>query len=263
MTVLVIQSPTGVSALKRAEARAPRNWCRQILLTSFLFAFRAQGQEDTNEIPQIRPLHAELMPTYWEQHGGLIIALSVVVVLAVSLLIWLATRPRPAVVIPPEILAREALRTLPANLKEGAKLSRVSQILREYLREAFKMPKGELTTTEFCLVLSDHPGVGPKLAGDLTEFLRDSDRRKFSLEAGTPRSAGWQPALDVQTTRIVESQKTTLLTTFDESRSQTGAPVSVNAVTVALSLIEKSEARRAEQRAIQTAGSASAQTKPS
>lgn len=164
-----------------------------------------RAQEDTNEIPQIRPLHAELPPTYWEQHCGLIITLSAVVVLAVGLLIWWSTRPRPVIVTPPEILARKALQALPPDLTEGVLLSQVSQILRLYLREAFNLPKRELTTTEFCRILYNRQ-IGSELARALAEFFRDSDRRKFSLE--------------------------------------TGVPISVNAVTVALSLIEKSEARR-------------------
>jgi len=182
------------------------------------FVLVTQAQEDTNEIPHLRPLHAEVPPTFWEQHGLLLVVLGAVLVFAVGLAIWLLTRPQPPVVVPPEVQARDALTTLPAHLGEGAKLSRISQILREYVRRAFELPAGELTTTEFCQLLSAQPQVGPELAGVLTEFLRDNDRRKFS--------------------------------------SASGPAASVNAVTVALSLIEKAEARRTSQRAA-AAGSAS------
>ena len=181
---------------------------RIILLTvSFgALVIRALAQDDTNEIPQIRPPHAELPPTIWEQHSAGISVVALLLLALLGLAVWWWTRPRPPVVIPPEVLAREALAALPVAASEGERLSQVSRILRHYIQQAFELPRAELNTTEFCRVVAEHAGIGPKLAGALAAFLRDSDRRKFSPEP---------------------------------------APASnVNAVTQALALIEQGEARR-------------------
>ena len=168
------------------------------------------AQEDTNEIPQIRPPHAQLTPTFWELHGTMIILAAVLMVILVGVVVWLLTRPKPPVVIPPAVQARTALAALPASLSESDRLSRVSQILRDYVQGAFELPQVELNTTEFCLQVANHPAIGPELAGALAEFLKHSDRRKFSREP-SPAST-------------------------------------VNAVTQALKLIEQGEARRASLR---------------
>ena len=184
---------------------------------SFLLAMRTQAQDDTNEIPQIRPPHAELPPTIWEQHSEAIIVVAVLLMALVGLVVWLWMRPRPVVVIPPDVLAREALAALPITVSEGERLSQVSRILRHYIQQAFELPKAELNTTEFCRVVAEQADIGPELAGALAAFLRDCDRRKFSPEPA--------PASDV------------------------------NVVTQALALIEQGEARRERLRALAAAAS--------
>ena len=171
-----------------------------------LLAIRSMAQDDTNEIPKIRPPHAELPPTFWEQHSAGISVVAVVLLVLMGLVIWLLTRPRPPVVIPPELVAREALAALPVTTSEGERLSQVSRILRHYVQQAFGLSRAELNTTEFCRVVAEHADIGPELAGTLAAFMRESDRRKFSPEP---------------------------------------APADkVNAVTQALALIEQAEARR-------------------
>jgi len=178
---------------------------------SFVVAIGARAQDDTNEIPQIRPPHAELPPTIWEQHSAGISVGGILLLALLGLAVWLWTRPRPPVVIPPEVLAREALAALPVTASEGERLSQVSRILRHYIQQAFYLPPVELNTTEFCRVVAEHPNIGPDLAGALAAFLRESDRRKFSPG---PAPAG-----------------------------------KVNTVTQALALIEQGEARREYLRA--------------
>ena len=171
-----------------------------------LLAVRVQAQDDTNEIPQIRPPHAELPPTLWEQRSMSISLGGILLLVLVGLVIWWWTRPRPPVVIPPAVQAREALAALPVTVSEGERLSQVSRILRHYVQQAFGLSRAELNTTEFCRVVAEHADIGPELAGTLAAFMRESDRRKFSPEP---------------------------------------APADkVNAVTQALALIEQAEARR-------------------
>ena len=184
---------------------------------SFLLAMRTQAQDDTNEIPQIRPPHAELPPTFWEQHSAGISVIGVLLLALLGLAVWWLTRPRPPVVIPPQVLAREALAALPVTSSEGERLSQVSRIVRHYIQQAFELPRAELNTTEFCRVVAEHADIGPELARALAEFMRDSDRRKFSAEPPTPAA--------------------------------------VNVVTQALALIEQGEARREHLRALAAAAS--------
>jgi hypothetical protein len=202
----------------RLQRSRVTGWLIEIILLPVAFgmlAVRARAQDDTNEIPQIRPPHAELPPTIWEQHGGGISLVVVLVLVLLGLAVWLWTRPRPAVVIPPEVQAREALAALPVAASEGERLSQISRILRHYIQQAFELPRAELNTTEFCRLVADHAGIGPELAGALAAFLQDSDRRKFSAESTEPAA--------------------------------------VNAVTQALALIEQGEARRERLRALAAA----------
>jgi hypothetical protein len=183
------------------------------VISGLLFSARAQ---EANEIPQLHPFHAELPPTFWEQHGGLVLVTGLVLAALAGVLVWWWLRPRPPVVVPPEVEAREALAALPAAAA-GATLSRVSRILREYLRRAFLLPPDECTTPEFCRLLLNHPEVGPELAGALADFFRDNDLQKFSPAGSTPPPA--------------------------------------QAAARALALIEQCETRRASPRAAQTAAS--------
>jgi hypothetical protein len=199
-----------------------RNTAMVIVTTNFLLSVRAQAQGGADEIPKLHPFHAEIPPTFWEQHGMMVLVTGLVLTILAGVLLWLLLRPRPPVVVPPEVQAREALAALPATGGDGAALSRVSQILRRYFRQAFGLPPVELTTTEFCRVLSDNPRIGPELAGALAEFLRDNDRRKFS-PGGTPAATTW------------------------------GAQSAAEAVARARALIEQGEARRAGLRAAQAA----------
>ena len=77
----------------------------------------------------------------------------------------------------------EPLRRQPEG---GAVLSRVSQTLRLYLTAAFGLPPEELTSTEFCRLLRENPGVGPELSAGIGEFLRRCDERKFAPLAPQP-----------------------------------------------------------------------------
>jgi hypothetical protein len=177
----------------------------------FQLPVRAQAPGDTNEIPQLRPIRAEIPPGFWTQHGTTVLIIGVMLAALAGLIVWWLTRPRAAVVVPPEAEARAALADLPVTAGEGERLSRVSQILRHYVQRAFELPPLELTTAEFCRALAGHPHIGPELAGALGGFLRDTDRRKFAPAGTTPP----QP----------------------------------EAVVAALALIDQCEARRAAQRA--------------
>jgi hypothetical protein len=128
----------------------------------------------------LRPPHAEIPPTFWEQYGLWVILCGVLVLGLVCVAAWFLTRPKPPVIVPPEVQARQALEPLRQQPEDGALLSRLSQILRRYVIAAFDLPPGELTTTEFCRAIAGHDPVGPDLSATLSEFFRQCDQRKFA-----------------------------------------------------------------------------------
>ena len=157
------------------------------------FPLRAAAPISPDDIPPLRPPHAELAPTFWEHYGVWVVILGVLLLALVCGVAWLLTRPKPPVVVPPEVQARQALEPLRQQPEDGALLSRVSQILRHYVAAAFDLPTGELTTMEFCRAIDGHAQIGPDLCAALTGFLRECDQRKFSTAApAAPFSAAAQ-----------------------------------------------------------------------
>ena len=181
--VRLLASPLGFrgSAFSRPSTFGLRtlvfaNW---LLATHSLFA-AATNPPAADEIPALRPPHAEIPATFWEQHSLAVIVVGVLVLVGGAAAAWFLTRPKPAVVIPPEILARKALELLRQQPEDGLLLSRVSQVLHQYVTAAFNLPPEELTTAEFCREIAGHAQIGPELAAAVSDFLRQCDRQKFS-----------------------------------------------------------------------------------
>jgi hypothetical protein len=155
---------------------------------SMLLAAQRLSAADTNllapdAIPPLRPPHAEIPPTFWEQHGLWVVIVGLLLLALVGVAVWFLTRPKPPVVVPPDFQARQALEPLRQQPEDGVLLSRVSQILRHYVAAAFGMPPAELTTAEFCRAMADHAEIGPELSTALSQFLHHCDQRKFSPSA--------------------------------------------------------------------------------
>jgi hypothetical protein len=132
-----------------------------------------------DDLPKLRPPRAEMPPTFWEKYELWAILGSIVVLALIATMVWLLTRPKPPIIVPPGIRAKQALDLLLTRPEDGVVLSQVSQITRHYITEAFALPSGELTTAEFCRLIASHEGLGPELAGTISEFLRRCDERKF------------------------------------------------------------------------------------
>ena len=163
--------------------------------------------QPADDAPKLNPPYAELPPTFWQQHGSVIVIGSILLVVVVALVVWLALRPKPVPPVPPETRARLALEALAGRHEDGALLSEVSQILRRYFVAAFGLPAGEVTTTEFCQLVGGNEVLGAELSSALVKFLETCDVKKF---APTPPAAP------------------------------------LNAVAQALELFERAEARRAQ-----------------
>lgn len=147
----------------------------------------------SDEIPPLRPPRPELPPSLWERYGLAIIVLAIGVMVLFGIAVWIITRPKPAALVPPAVRARRELEPLVNRTEDGAVLSRVSQVLRHYVAAAFGLPQDEITTAEFCRALIQLDKMGPLVSVQLTDFLRECDRRKFAPNAGGPQPLGAVP----------------------------------------------------------------------
>jgi hypothetical protein len=147
------------------------------------------GAQSTNEIPPLRPPHAEIPPTFWEQHAAALGMGGFALLAFIGLAIWLAMRPRTPVLIPPAVQARGDLESLRLLAEDGRVLSKVTQAVRRYFGAAFALPPGELTTAEFCRALAANDQVGSELSTNTSDFLRRCDERKFAPDA-PPEATG-------------------------------------------------------------------------
>lgn len=137
-------------------------------------------RSQTNALPALLPPYGELPPTFWEQRGTSITFAGLGLIALVVFAVWLIFRVKPNPVIPPEVQARQALEMLRQQLENGAVLSRVSQVVRNYFIAAFQLTPGEYTTVEFNRALSGHEQIGGQLSRVVVDFLRDCDTWKFS-----------------------------------------------------------------------------------
>jgi hypothetical protein len=161
---------------------------RLVASMGLLFGMPLFGQtnsEPAGELPKLLPPYGELPPTFWEQHGTRVTIAGLAALALARFAVWLWLRPKPAVILPPEVQARQALEPLRERTEDGVLLSEVSQILRRYVIAAFELPCGELTTSEFCRALSSHDKLGEELSAALGDFLRECDERKFSTRSSS------------------------------------------------------------------------------
>jgi hypothetical protein len=149
-------------------------------LASFLFLPLAAFGADTNALPVLAPAYGELPPTFWEQHQSAIIVVGFAFLAVAFLFLRAWLRPEKPVILPPEVLARQALIKLQPQPEDGRILSEATQILRRYVSESFNLPNHELTTAEFCAAIEASPQIRAELAGTISNFLRECDVRKFS-----------------------------------------------------------------------------------
>jgi hypothetical protein len=183
-----------------------------VLLLLFVIAAFFRGYRvlaATNGPDQIPPLRAprgELPPGFWEEHGLLVVIGSVLALTLLGVVAWFFTRPKPVVPPAPETVARQALEPLSHQPEDGAVLSRVSQVLRQYLVAVFGLPPEEMTCTEFCRALRGHEAVGPELSAAIAEFLVRNDERKFAPAPPPPAMSAVEQAL-----RFVEAAQRRLV----------------------------------------------------
>lgn len=121
---------------------------------------------------------------------GLLIAAALLAALAAFF--WFRSRRRatqqPEVQIPPHIVARDRLRAALALIGQPEPFCvEVSQIIRVYLEQQFKLHAPERTTDEFLAELQDSSLLGLDQKRRLADFLMRCDLVKFArYEPGEP-----------------------------------------------------------------------------
>jgi hypothetical protein len=163
-------------------------------------ALPLHGQTNVSEANaplKLLPPYGELPPTFFEQHGTFIIfgGLGIVALAAVGG--GLIFRPKPKVIIAPEVQARQALELLRQQPEDGAVLSRVSQVVQNYFIKAFQLASGEFTTAEFSRIISSQDQIGTELSSATAGFLRDCDACKFSTSADSAKLDAANRALNL------------------------------------------------------------------
>ena len=222
----------------------PAGWLQACCLAAFCCAvtplWGATNSESEDEILKLSPPHGELPPTLWEQYGAWTLLAAVVLVALASFVAWWWLRPKPPVVVPIEVRARQELAVFQQRNEDGRTLSQVSRVLRRYVVAAFELPPDELVTSEFCRLLAGHERIGPELAAAVGEFLRRCDEHKFA-PPHSPTPMEWDSASSL-------------------SSPAGRMPVPPGAAARALELVELGEARRAQVRETATAAAAGPST---
>jgi hypothetical protein len=160
-----------------------------LMLLPLAMPVSAQENAVTNsmeEIPPLRPPRDPLPPTFWEVRQRTVMLATAAGVLVILAIVFLLMRPRRVLPTPPEVVARQALERWRPAPEEGLLLSRVSQILRQYLKSAFDLAPGESTTAEFCGEIAANERIGLELANAISTFLRRCDERKFARAGPAP-----------------------------------------------------------------------------
>jgi len=151
---------------------------RRLFWLTSLAALNANAQT-TNEFPELIPPYAELPPTFWQQHGPVLLISIFAGLIAIGLVAWFILHPKQVPIPPPAVQARRALEALRTQPETGESLSAVSQVLRRYFVMAFGNEPIELTTFELEKLASLEQRISEDLRNSLVGFLKRCDDLKF------------------------------------------------------------------------------------
>lgn len=116
----------------------------------------------------------------------MILAGGAVLVALAALILWKLLQPKPPVILPPDVLAREAMIRLLGRPEDGKLLSEMSLILRLYVGAVFGFPGGGMTTAEFSAALAGNSKCDAQLAVAISNLLQACDRDKFVPQKAAP-----------------------------------------------------------------------------
>lgn len=191
----IIRQPQPIQHCEAPCIRKSRRYMAWVAIQVLCSLPLVAGAQTNDDIPPLRPPHAEIPPTFWEEHTTSVSLLGFAVLALIGFAIWFLTRPKPPVIVPPEVQARGELESLRKVPEDGRVLSKVSQAVRRYFGAAFALPPGELTTAEFCRAIAGNEQFGSEVADTTADFLRRCDERKFAPGAPPQATAAAEYAL--------------------------------------------------------------------
>jgi hypothetical protein len=150
-----------------------------LCLTGPMLAAEPNGASDL-PASSLNPPRGEIPPSLWEQHGGWIIAGSILALAIIASCVWFLTRPKPEEKEACVVTARRDLQALIDKEEDSTLLVRTSQILHRYIAASFSMPGDQMTTREFCDGMFKNSELGVELARETSEFLQRCDVKKFA-----------------------------------------------------------------------------------
>jgi len=166
--------------MRKLIGRSKLNVEYSMFLLLVLCTLPLYARTDTNAPPKLVPAYGEIPETFWEQNQSTVIVAGFAFLAFAFLFLKVMLRPETPVVLPSEVVARQALSKLQSRPEDGKLLSEVSQILRRYIAAAFELSSAEMTTAEFSAAFAVNKKIGPELTGLILSFLRECDERKFS-----------------------------------------------------------------------------------
>ncbi len=138
----------------------------------FLAAFPLRGQtnsEATNAPLTLSPPYGELPPTFFEQHGTILMLAGLGIIALAAFGLWLIFRPKPKTIIPPEVQARRALEAL--REQTGGWRS-----FESHLASVAKLFHGGVSTVSRRI---DHDGILPRCSQPAKKLTRNNIRPHF------------------------------------------------------------------------------------
>ena len=153
---------------------------RSVWLLFFCGFLSSRPLQAAEETPKLRPPRGELLPSFWEQHGWLIVAGAVVLLGLAALVVWRSRRAKPVVTVPPDVIACRALEALGQRTEDVGLVVEVSRIVRRYALTVFVLQNDELTTEELLKEVRACFPTHPELLAALGNLLRECDTRKFA-----------------------------------------------------------------------------------
>lgn len=151
-----------------------------LLLPPCVFALAETQEVSTAKVPELRPPLNFMPPSFWEAHGWTVAVAALAALAASALAVWLLRRPKPVVVTPADVAARQALEALRERTEDESVVAEASRNLRHYLVAVFGSPPEELTTEELRATLEHRPQVPAELTAALVGLLRECDARQFA-----------------------------------------------------------------------------------
>jgi hypothetical protein len=143
----------------------------------------------TNDIRPIKP--PVEIPSEWAWLWWTLAAVALAVAAAAAWLRWRRKRlqPAPVVLVPPHVRARQRLAEALALLHDPRVFCFVvSEALRVYLEERFRLHAPERTTEEFLVELQASSSLYPDQKQSLAEFLQNCDLVKFARHEPTEQA---------------------------------------------------------------------------